>query len=187
MVGLSQTSQPDAPSLVSNSSPSFIILAPRSLVFLLNPGQPPLHLSLYPHLSQDEDRLRFVKTLPRDIEKRTISKIHELEPRVIKKATEILDWNDKDLLLAVLELLPWFARLAPDGVITKANIEQNDDLVHLNKILSYVCMVAKTNREELFVKPKSSVEKNHAGDTGHIIQHEIYKKLFQSVFKQKSS
>ncbi|GMI20812.1 hypothetical protein TrRE_jg1627 [Triparma retinervis] len=110
-----------------------------------------------------------------------------MEPRVIKKGKEVLDWNDRDLLLAVLELLSGFGRLAPGGVITKANIEQNDDLVHLNKILSYVCMVTKTKREELFVKPKSSVDNPNAGDTGHIIKHKHYKKLFQSVFKQKST
>ena len=176
--------------MVSNSSPSFIILAPRGLVFLLNPGQPPLHLSLYPHLSQDEDRLRYVKNIPPfgDIKiKTTIHTIHNMEPRVIKKGKEVLDWNDRDLLLAVLELLSGFGRLAPGGVITKANIEQNDDLVHLNKILSYVCMVTKTKREELFVKPKSSVDNPNAGDTGHIIKHKHYKKLFQSVFKQKST
>jgi hypothetical protein len=110
-----------------------------------------------------------------------------LEPRVIKKAKEILDWNDRDLLLAFLELLSGFARLVPGGVLTKANIEQKDDFAYLNETLSYVCMVAKIKPDEIYVEPKSNVEKDHAGDTGHIIKHEHYKKLFQSVFKQKST
>ena len=87
--------------------------------------------------------------------------------------------------MAFLELLSGFARLVPGGVITKANIEENDDLAHLDEILNYVCMVTKTKREGLFVKPKSSVEKDHAGDMGLIIKHEHHAKLFKTTFSQK--
>ena len=111
--------------------------------------------------------------------------IHGLEPSIIKKAKELLDWNNRDLFLAVLEVLSGFARLAPGGVLTKANIEQNDDLAYLNETLSYVFMVTKTKREGLFVKPKSSIEKDHAGDMGLIIKHEHHTKLFKTTFNQK--
>ena len=108
-----------------------------------------------------------------------------MEPSVIKKAKEIMDWNDRDFLLAFLELLSGFARLVPGGVITKANIEENGDLAHLKETLSYVCMIAKTKPDEIYEKPKSSVDKEHAGDMGLIIKHEHHTKLFKTTLNQK--
>ena len=108
-----------------------------------------------------------------------------MEPSVIKKAKEIIDWNDRDLLLAFLELLSGFARLVPGGVITKANIEENDELAHLDEILNYVCMVTKIKPDEIYEKPKSSIEKEHAGDMGLIIKHEHHTKLFKTTLNQK--